>query len=182
MNTPIPHRPYQKIREDECLICLEILEGEIAEISCGHIFHYHCIQPWIAKKGVHRSCCLCEKNTEIINIINFPYQNEIKNNVKKYSEIQNISLPVSNHITHRNSSQSNQPQQYQPQQYQPQIQPQQYQHQIQPQQYQPQLEIPNNRYPEENYNLHQRRNYQGNNNRNNNNRNNNNKWGCCQIL
>ena len=108
MNTPIPHRPYQKIREDECLICLEILEGEIAEISCGHIFHYHCIQPWIAKKGVHRSCCLCEKNTEIINIINFPYQNEIKNNVKKCSKIQNISLPVSNHITHRNSSQNNQ--------------------------------------------------------------------------
>ena len=177
MNTPIPHRPYQKIREDECLICLEILEGEIAEISCGHIFHYHCIQPWIAKKGVHRSCCLCEKNTEIINIINFPYQNEIKNNVKKYSEIQNISLPVSNHVTHRNSSQNNQ-HQIQPQQYQHQIQPQQYQ----PQQYQPQLEIPNNRYPEENYNLHQRRNYQGNNNRNNNNRNNNNKWGCCQIL
>lgn len=57
--------------KEECHICLELLDGEIAESSCGHIFHFHCIQEWILKKGNHRCCCICDTNTEIINIINF---------------------------------------------------------------------------------------------------------------
>jgi hypothetical protein len=67
---------YQNIyneekKKEECLICLEILDGEISESSCGHIYHYQCIQDWIKKKGSHRCCCICENNTEIVNIINF---------------------------------------------------------------------------------------------------------------
>ena len=67
---------YQNIyneekKKEECLICLEILNGEISESSCGHIYHYQCIQDWIKKKGSHRCCCICETNTEIVNIINF---------------------------------------------------------------------------------------------------------------
>lgn len=80
MNNTRPHKPYQNVREDECLICLEILEGEIAEVSCGHIFHYECLKNWIKNKGIHRSCCLCDKNTEIVNIINFKNNN---NNINK---------------------------------------------------------------------------------------------------
>jgi hypothetical protein len=45
-----PHQPYEKIKLDECHICLEYLVGEIAEVSCGHIYHLKCIQGWIKKK------------------------------------------------------------------------------------------------------------------------------------
>ena len=67
-----PHLPYEKIKIDECHICLEYLVGEIAEISCGHIYHLECIKDWIARKGNHKCCCICEKNTEIVNIVNLP--------------------------------------------------------------------------------------------------------------
>ena len=54
---------------DECHICLELLEGELVEISCSHIFHYDCIKNWINKnKKNNKVCCICEKDTEIINI------------------------------------------------------------------------------------------------------------------
>ena len=67
---------YQNIsneekKKEECLICIEVLDGEISESSCGHIYHYSCIQKWIVEKGTHRCCCVCEDNTEIVNIINF---------------------------------------------------------------------------------------------------------------
>ena len=67
-----PHQPYQNVKLDECYICLETLHGEIGEVSCGHIFHLKCLSEWINKKGAHRACCICEKNTEIVNIIDFP--------------------------------------------------------------------------------------------------------------
>ena len=93
MSHTTPHKPYQNVREDECFICLEILEGEIAEVSCGHIFHYHCIQDWIKKKGSHRSCCICEQNTEIVNIVNFenpkPFQIRNKKKNKQNKKICN---------------------------------------------------------------------------------------------
>ena len=46
---------YQNIyneekKKEECLICLEILDGEISESSCGHIYHYQCILV------CHRNC------------------------------------------------------------------------------------------------------------------------------
>ena len=68
----IPHQPYQNIKLDECHICLEPLIGELAEVSCGHIYHYDCLVGWITKKGAHKACCICAKNTEIVNIITFP--------------------------------------------------------------------------------------------------------------
>lgn len=67
-----PHQPYKNVKLDECHICLDPLAGELAEVSCGHIYHYHCLVDWIKKKGAHRACCICDQNTEIINIINFP--------------------------------------------------------------------------------------------------------------
>lgn len=65
------NQKYEEKKNEECLICLELLDGEISESSCGHIYHYRCIQEWIKKKGSHRCCCICEENTEIVNIINF---------------------------------------------------------------------------------------------------------------
>ena len=54
---------------DECCICLELLQGELVEISCGHIYHYNCIKNWINNKNkIRKICCICDKETEIINI------------------------------------------------------------------------------------------------------------------
>ena len=54
----------------ECAICLEEKEGFIAQLSCGHTYHYSCVQSWIKKKNnLKRICCICDKDTEIIGFI-----------------------------------------------------------------------------------------------------------------
>ena len=51
----------------ECAICLEEKEGFIAHLSCGHSYHYSCVQSWIKKKNnIRKSCCICEGDTEIL--------------------------------------------------------------------------------------------------------------------
>jgi hypothetical protein len=56
---------------DECHICLEPLNVYIVKLSCGHKFHYNCVQEWIKKtKKINKPCVICEKDTEIIDIIN----------------------------------------------------------------------------------------------------------------
>lgn len=56
--------------ESDCAICLENKTGKVAKLSCGHTYHYKCIEEWVNKKqNVLRCCCICEKNTEIVNII-----------------------------------------------------------------------------------------------------------------
>jgi hypothetical protein len=58
------------MEEDECMICLEVLEGTLCKLSCGHIYHYNCVQKWmINNKNYKNACCIC-KNTEIENIYN----------------------------------------------------------------------------------------------------------------
>lgn len=53
----------------ECAICLEEKEGFIATLSCGHEYHYKCVQNWIKKKNnPNRCCCICDFDTEIINL------------------------------------------------------------------------------------------------------------------
>tara|TARA_B110000285_G_C14885189_1_gene495836 strand:+ start:119 stop:469 length:351 start_codon:yes stop_codon:yes gene_type:complete len=85
----IDKRVNNKEEIDECHICLELLEGELVKISCSHIFHYDCIKKWINKnKKNNKVCCICEKDTEIINIFynmsqsikNIPIQNDINAN------------------------------------------------------------------------------------------------------
>ena len=76
---------------DECHICLENLDGEIAKISCGHKYHYKCIGLWINKKNTYnKNCCICENETEIENIFLIPkLKDDIKNN-KISNNYQNI--------------------------------------------------------------------------------------------
>ena len=95
---------------DECHICLELLEGELVEISCSHIFHYDCIKNWINKnKKNNKVCCICEKDTEIINIFynmsqsikNIPIQNDISYNnyeTNKYNETTNLYQTSPNRV------------------------------------------------------------------------------------
>lgn len=80
---------------EECMICLEPLNNEIAEVSCSHLFHYQCIKNWMkTNKNILRACCVCENNTEIINIINFDFstnQNNLNQNIYENNLNQNNS-------------------------------------------------------------------------------------------
>ena len=111
MNLVEPHQPYQNIKKDECLICLEILDGEIAESSCGHIYHYHCIVDWIKRKGTHRACCICAQNTEIINVINFNksfdnFKNQQFDNLQN-QQFDNLQNQQFDNFTNDNTSNNN---------------------------------------------------------------------------
>jgi hypothetical protein len=79
------------ITEEECSICFEKLENEIAHLSCDHFFHYHCIGSWIQKKSNINSneiyCPMCNQEFEIVNIY-LPKENIINNNkIVKQSNI-----------------------------------------------------------------------------------------------
>jgi len=45
--------------EDECIICLNILEKDdnATLIKCGHVYHSQCIYTWFLKKQV---CPICD--------------------------------------------------------------------------------------------------------------------------
>ena len=80
---------------DECCICLELLQGELAEISCGHIYHYDCIKNWISnKRKLRKLCCICEKDTEIVNIFynmsTYSYKKPEK--IENYDSIVNLDI------------------------------------------------------------------------------------------
>ena len=57
---------------DECMICLEPLEYDVAILNCNHKIHYKCIQQWIeTKTDIVKLCPVCDINGEIINIVDF---------------------------------------------------------------------------------------------------------------
>ena len=64
------------MEEDECMICLEPLNSDVAVLSCGHRYHYSCIKLWSNKiKNYTKLCSVCDKDVEIINIINNKQKN-----------------------------------------------------------------------------------------------------------
>ena len=67
--------------ESLCAICLEEKTGFIAQLSCGHTYHYSCAQSWIKKKNnLKRVCCICDKDTEIVALIGNEPPTKISNN------------------------------------------------------------------------------------------------------
>ena len=42
--------------EEECVICLRSLTGQVPELKCAHRFHKHCLQDWTQRKS---TCPLC---------------------------------------------------------------------------------------------------------------------------
>ena len=57
--------------EGDCIICFEPLKKpgqEIALLDCNHKYHLQCVKNWIQKSSLNNSCCICEKNNEIITI------------------------------------------------------------------------------------------------------------------
>ena len=75
---------------NECVFCLENLNKyDNAEISCGHIFHYKCIQDWVTKThNPNKLCPLCNDNGEIVNIID----KTINQNLDINSNYQNLDI------------------------------------------------------------------------------------------
>ena len=58
---------------DNCIICFYPLENEIAELSCGHKYHFDCLQKWMSDSKTVNSnlCCICNKDDiEIKNVFN----------------------------------------------------------------------------------------------------------------
>ena len=84
---------------NECLICLDKLENNLVVLSCGHIYHYNCIQEWMNKKKIpNRICTICETDNEIVNIVNEINLNNINININKNNEsnILNNDVPLLN--------------------------------------------------------------------------------------
>tara|TARA_B100000575_G_C23080768_1_gene622678 strand:+ start:1161 stop:1454 length:294 start_codon:yes stop_codon:yes gene_type:complete len=65
--------------DQECSFCLEKLDNEVAELSCGHRFHFDCLTEWLNNKNIRVCCCICQNETEIVNILNFNNQINQKN-------------------------------------------------------------------------------------------------------
>lgn len=75
---------------EECAICLELLEHDIAILICNHQFHFKCITAWMSCKNNYTNFCIyCDMNNEITNVIN------VKNdyNTSKSTEIVNSYSP-----------------------------------------------------------------------------------------
>jgi len=90
---------------EECMICLEPLNNEIAQISCSHKYHFKCIEKWMkTNKNFLKACCICENNTEIVNILNFDSFNNQNN--KNQSNI-NQNNKNKNNINQNNINQNN---------------------------------------------------------------------------
>jgi len=59
--------------ENECVICLEELNSNIAVLSCIHKnnYHYDCLIKWIEQNNtLTKICAICDEDVEIVNIIN----------------------------------------------------------------------------------------------------------------
>lgn len=57
---------------EECMICLEPMIHNIVHLSCGHKYHYNCIQSWMkVKNNKKKICTICDHENEIINIENY---------------------------------------------------------------------------------------------------------------
>ena len=55
----VPALPLKGAENQKCPICLDELESETKETSCGHTFHNYCLDKWLETKN---SCPLCRKN------------------------------------------------------------------------------------------------------------------------
>ena len=87
--------------ENECMICLEEMEDNIAILSCGHKYHFECITAWANKKNdLYKICTVCPQNNEIINIIDTKVR--IDNNVSNVQKnTYNVTQPKTKEVQSR---------------------------------------------------------------------------------
>ena len=81
---------------EECMICLENLNDNLAVLSCNHVLHYKCLQNWINQiTDIKKMCPICNIDVEITNII----ENE--------TILESESNNVTNAITYYENSRNN---------------------------------------------------------------------------
>lgn len=79
------------LTDEECAICLDKLQKEIAHTTCNHFFHYKCIIRWMYNnnnKYEQSLCPLCSQLFEIKNIYlseTLPINKIVKEQIKKKS-------------------------------------------------------------------------------------------------
>ena len=105
--------------EDECMICLEPLNNNVAVLSCGHKYHYTCIQQWSKKiKTYTKLCSVCDTDVEILNILNppiiekIPSKQNIKENKNRNNKIHPINLNNNPNISNNSNNNANNQQRY----------------------------------------------------------------------
>ena len=78
------------LTDEECPICLDKLQKEIAHTTCNHFYHYKCIGKWIHKNKYNKIICpLCSQFFEIKNIYlseSLPVNKIVKIDNKKQSK------------------------------------------------------------------------------------------------
>ena len=95
--------------QQECSICLEVLDGLIVKLSCKHIYHGECIEKWFnsSTNDTENICPECNEPSEIIEIFEIPMVEEDKSkclNEKVTVKINNFNIPntlVNNNRTYR---------------------------------------------------------------------------------
>lgn len=85
-------------QEEECTICFDYLEENIAILKCGHPYHNDCIKDWMdtdSKNDEHKLCPYCKQPIEILKVVeNYPEKIKVKDEVI----IDTIKTPVSKYI------------------------------------------------------------------------------------
>lgn len=79
---------------DECSICLEKLKMyNYVLLDCNHMIHYQCLEKWIkANNDDKKLCPFCQKNGEIINIVEIEKKEEKENSNEPLEDIDTIQL------------------------------------------------------------------------------------------
>ena len=87
--------------ENECMICLEEMEDNIAVLSCGHKYHFECITAWAnKKKDMYKIFTVCPQNNEIINIISTKTKSNSVSQIKKKNTY-NVTQAKTNEVQSR---------------------------------------------------------------------------------
>jgi hypothetical protein len=60
-------KPETNLCEDECPICMEDITDLSVQktLSCGHVFHTHCIKQWFVKVNNH-NCPMCRRHIDVM--------------------------------------------------------------------------------------------------------------------
>ncbi|KAH0574467.1 putative RING finger domain and U-box domain [Spironucleus salmonicida] len=69
---------------EQCSICFEALSSNISQLTCSHIFHKNCIQPWINENS---SCPICRCPVSF-NTLQVSYLRSFNHEVKQFKIFQ----------------------------------------------------------------------------------------------
>ena len=85
---------------EECAICLDLLDNEVCYLSCSHFFHLDCLTDWINKNNQNKTpirCPLCNNLFEINTIF---YKNTCYNHNIYQNTSHNITPNIDHNINH----------------------------------------------------------------------------------